>query len=81
MLKEMIEKIIDLKKPEFFTVGDRTFFTDRYQEMNSENTVDPIEVNTLTSLVESTVKSLTSCFRRIFARTKIRKKYWTLLVT
>lgn len=52
MLKEMIEKIIDLKKPEFFTVGNRTFFTDRYQEMNSENTVDPIEVNTLTSLVE-----------------------------
>lgn len=52
MLKEAIEKLLSLAKPEQINLEGRTFYDPSYKELSAEQSVEPFTVNTLTGLVD-----------------------------
>lgn len=52
MLREAIEKILTLAKPESIDIEGRTFYDPNYRELSAEQNVESFTVNTLTGLVD-----------------------------
>lgn len=73
MLKEAIEKLLSLAKPESIDIEGRKFYDPSYRELSAEQSVELFTVNTLTGLVDY-VKSEFDTERKMMIHVESPKK-------